>query len=67
MKSSRGTYSSADSRALLFGLGDQGCTGKDSQVSLDVRWPNGTTLHLDAGAFALNKYLVLDSAKGLIP
>ena len=66
VKSSRGTYSSADSRALLFGLGDKGCTGKESQVSLDVRWPDGKTLHLDPGTFALNGYLVLDSATGLV-
>jgi len=36
-------------------------------VSLDVRWPNGQTLPLDAGAFPLNRYLTLDSAKGLVP
>ena len=66
VKSSRGTYSSADSRAMLFGLGDKGCTGKDSQVSLDVRWPDGKTLHLDPGAFPLDAYLTLDSAKGLV-
>jgi hypothetical protein len=52
---------------MLFGLGDKGCTGKDSQVSLDVRWPDGKTLHLAAGAFPLGRYLTLDSAKGLVP
>lgn len=59
VKSSRGTYSSADGRALLFGLGDSGCKETVSKVSLEVRWPNGETLALDAGTFALNEYLEL--------
>ncbi len=59
VKSSRGTYSSADGRALLFGLGDAGCKDTSSQVSLEVRWPNGKTLALAAGDFALNGYLRL--------
>jgi hypothetical protein len=60
VKSSRGTYSSADSRALLFGIGDQGCEGTTSRVSLDVRWPTGETMHLDPGVFALNRYLHIE-------
>ena len=67
VKSSRGTYSSADSRTLNFGLGDQGCAGTTPQVALDVRWTDGTTIHLDAGKFELNQYLTIDYAKGLAP
>ena len=66
VKSSRGTYSSGDSRTLMFGLGDQGCSGTTSQVALDVRWTDGTTLHLDPGTFALNQYIAIDYVKGLI-
>ncbi len=67
VKSSRGTYSSADSRALVFGLGEKGCTGTTSAVSMDVRWPNGETKHYDAGTFALNHYLTVDYESGLTP
>jgi hypothetical protein len=66
VKSSRGTYSSADSRALLFGLGDQACEGGASKVALEVRWPNGETKRLEAGTFALDRYLVIDYAAGLV-
>jgi hypothetical protein len=66
VKSSRGTYSSGDSRTLMFGLGDQGCSGTTSQVALDVRWTDGTTFHVDAGDFALNQYIAIDYAKGLL-
>ncbi len=59
VKSSRGTYSSADGRALLFGFGDAGCAKTVSQVALEVRWPNGEKLSLAAGSFALNAYLEL--------
>lgn len=65
VKSSRGTYSSADMRTLLFGLGADGCSGTTSQVALDVRWTDGTTLHLDPGDFALNRYIAIDYVNGL--
>ncbi|HEX4478314.1 MAG TPA: CRTAC1 family protein, partial [Polyangiaceae bacterium] len=65
VKSSRGTYSSADSRTLMFGLGANGCTGTTSQVALDVRWPDGTTAHLDPGDFGLNQYIAIDYTNGL--
>ena len=42
VKSSRGTYSSADSRALMFGLGDRRMQRDDApQVAMDVRWTDG--------------------------
>jgi hypothetical protein len=63
VKSSRGTYSSADGRALLFGLGDQGCTGGTPAVTLTVRWPNGEKKTLAAGSFGLNRYLELTYGK----
>jgi hypothetical protein len=46
VKSSRGTYSSADSRALLFGLGANACVGGASTLAIDIRWPDGTTQHV---------------------
>ena len=66
VKSSRGTYSSADSRALLFGLGDRGCGGDGtSTVAIDVRWPDGTVKHLEPGTFPLERYLTIDYAGGV--
>lgn len=59
VKSSRGTYSSADSRALLFGLGDVACRDGASQVAMEIRWPNGETRRLEAGTFALGEYLTI--------
>src|SRR5213075_290212 len=52
VKSSRGTYSSADSRALLFGLG-----GMSGCASLEVRWPDGTTKTIDA--IGVNHYMTI--------
>jgi hypothetical protein len=67
VKSSRGTYSSADSRALLFGLGALGCESGTAQVAIEVRWPNGETKRFEAGSFALNQYVTIDYAGGLVP
>jgi hypothetical protein len=66
VKSSRGTYSSADSRALVFGLGEKGCTGTTSTVTMEVRWPNGEIKRYEPGMFGLNRYLTVDYAKGLV-
>ncbi len=66
VKSSRGTYSSADARSLLFGLAAQGCENGLAQVAIDVRWPNGETKHLEAGSFGLNRYLTIDYVAGLL-
>jgi hypothetical protein len=67
VKSSRGTYSSADGRALLFGLGADGCESGVAQVAIEVRWPNGETKRYDAGSFALNQYVSIDYAGALVP
>lgn len=67
IKSSRGTYSSADSRSMIFGLGAQGCDAGLSQVALEVRWPNGETRRFETGSFPLNRYLTVDYASGLSP
>jgi hypothetical protein len=69
VKSSRGTYSSADSRSLLFGLGGApgSCEDGVAQVAIEVRWPNGETKRFDAGSFALNQYVTIDYAGGLTP
>lgn len=60
VKSSRGTYSSADSRLLVFGLGADGCVDGTSRVALEVRWPDGTTRKLEEGTFPLNEIVVVD-------
>jgi hypothetical protein len=65
VKSSRGTYSSADSRALLFGLGADGCDAGLATVAIEVRWPNGELKRFEAGSFALNQYVTIDYASGL--
>jgi enediyne biosynthesis protein E4 len=65
VKSSRGTYSSADMRTLLFGLGDQGCENGGASVALEVRWPNGETKRFEPGTFGLNQYVTIDYAGGL--
>ncbi|MDB4938344.1 MAG: hypothetical protein JWP87_5316 [Labilithrix sp.] len=65
VKSSRGTYSSADSRALLFGLGASGCEDGFAQVAIEVRWPNGETKRFEPGSFALNQYVTIDYAGGM--
>jgi hypothetical protein len=57
VKSSRGTYSSADSRALHFGLGG---TENPGCATIEVRWPNGETKTLRAGSFEANRYLDID-------
>ena len=62
VKSSRGTYASADGRALVIGFGADGCVGGTSQVGLEVRWPNGETKILPAGSFELDRYMTIDYA-----
>lgn len=41
-KSSRGMYSSVDTRVLHFGLGNRGC-----DYPAVVRWPDGTSAELE--------------------
>jgi hypothetical protein len=66
VKSSRGTYSSADSRSLLFGLGAQGCENGVAAATIEVRWPNGEVKRFEAGSFALDQYVTIDYAGGLV-
>ena len=66
VKSSRGTYSSADSRSLLFGLGAAGCESGIAAATIEVRWPNGELKRFEAGSFALNQYVTIDYAGGLV-
>jgi hypothetical protein len=61
LKSSRGTYTSADTRALHFGLGDLGCA-----FTLEVRWPDGKTTTLDGKDIPSNTFITIDYLKGLI-
>lgn len=57
VKSSRGTYSSADSRALHFGLG--GARGS-ACATIEIRWPNGEVRQIDAGSVETNRYVTID-------
>lgn len=58
LKSSRGTYNSADSRALVFGLADATCP-----ATVTVRWPNGKTDTFRE--VALRRYQTIDMDLGL--
>jgi hypothetical protein len=60
LKSSRGTYTSADTRTLHFGLGDLGCN-----FTLEVRWPDGKKTTLDGSSLPSNSFLTIDYTKGL--
>ena len=55
VKSSRGTYSSADSRALLFGLGG---ARTSACATIDIRWPNGEIRRMTAAE--TNTYLTIN-------
>ncbi len=61
VKSSRGTYSSADTRTLHFGLGDLGC-----DYTMDVRWPDGKVTTIDGDAIPSNTFVKVDYARGLV-
>jgi hypothetical protein len=61
VKSSRGTYSSADTRTLHFGLGDLGC-----DFTMDVRWPDGKVTTVDGDAIPSNTFVTVDYDAGLI-
>jgi hypothetical protein len=60
LKSSRGTYTSADTRTLHFGLGSLGC-----DYTLQVRWPDGKLTTLDAKDIPTNHFITIDYDKGL--
>ena len=60
LKSSRGTYTSADTRTLHFGLGSLGC-----DFTLEVRWPDGKLTTLDGKTLPSNRFLTIDYATGL--
>ncbi|CAF3291679.1 unnamed protein product [Rotaria sp. Silwood2] len=60
MKSSRGTYSSADTRVLHFGLGDFG-----EKFMIEVRWPDGTLQTYNSNMLVLNRFIVIDYDRGL--
>lgn len=59
LKSGRGTYNSADGRALLFGLADATCNAK-----VTVRWPDGTSDTFSD--VALRRYLQIEKGRGLV-
>jgi hypothetical protein len=60
LKSSRGTYTSADTRTLHFGLGSLGC-----DFTLEVRWPDGKLTTLDGGSLPSNHFVAIDYTRGL--
>lgn len=59
--SSRGSYSSADGRALHFGLGDRGCG-----YSVEVRWPDGKTEQFTAAQVPVRRYTKLRYGEGVV-
>ncbi len=61
LKSSRGTYTSADTRALHFGLGDLGC-----EYTFEVRWPDGKKTIIDGKTLPSNTFLQIDYEAGLV-
>lgn len=63
VKSGRGTYASADSRTLLFGIGADGCDARgNARASVEIRWPDGKKDRFAAGSFRQNRYLTADYA-----
>jgi enediyne biosynthesis protein E4 len=59
-KSSRGTYTSIDGSALLFGLGDfAACKGSKNRATIEVRWPNGKIDTFVPSTFELDSYVKL--------
>ncbi|CAF2064927.1 unnamed protein product [Rotaria magnacalcarata] len=60
VKSSRGTYSSADTRVLHFGLGDF-----DEDFTLEVRWPDRTSKTYIRNMLTLNRFITIDYDMGL--
>jgi hypothetical protein len=62
VKSSRGTYSSADTRVLHFGMGDF-----SESFTLEVRWPDGTSTTYQSNKVMLNRFITLDYITGLHP
>ncbi|CAF3410911.1 unnamed protein product [Rotaria socialis] len=60
VKSSRGTYSSADTRVLHFGLGDF-----DEDFTLEVRWPDRTSKTYIRNMLTLNHFITIDYDMGL--
>ncbi|CAF3370499.1 unnamed protein product [Rotaria sp. Silwood1] len=60
VKSSRGTYSSADTRVLHFGLGDF-----DEDFTLEVRWPDNKSKIYIRNMLILNRFITIDYDTGL--
>jgi enediyne biosynthesis protein E4 len=56
-----GSYLSAGSRALAWGLAD-----KEKPLSLAVRWPGGELIELPWGK-ATGRYLIREGARGATP
>ncbi len=59
-KSSRGTYSSADTRVLHFGLGDF-----NENFLLEVNWPDKTSKTYNSNTLTLNRLITIDYDTGL--
>jgi hypothetical protein len=59
-KSSRGTYSSADTRVLHFGLGDFNET-----FLLEVTWPDKTSKTYNSNMLTLNRLITINYETGL--
>lgn len=61
LKSSRGTYSSMDSRTLHFGLGQIGCA-----YYVEVRWPDNTVQIFTSEQIGMNRFITIKYAEGVV-
>ncbi len=59
-KSSRGTYDSADTAVLMFGLGAIPC-----DYGVQIRWPNGKIQSFTPSDIPLNRYVTIDYVNGV--
>ena len=62
VQSSRGTYNSADGRAILLGLAEAPCA-----YDVNVRWPDGTTVSFPPGSFPERAYSTLVYPDQIVP
>ena len=54
VRATRGMYNSMDTRTLHFGLGTVGC-----DYTLEVRWPDGTTVSVPPDEIGMNRYVTI--------
>ena len=62
IQSARGMYNSTDGRIALFGLGDRPCNYR-----VEVLWPDGSIVELDAAQTGENRHWLLTYPDTLTP